>query len=204
MMLSRSSRHPLNFGNLPASRRFSGSTAAVRKAGRVGRRWPATFAPGGAQCSLRGSLEKKRRGAGFRLRRQVDGGSFAGAGSPAPSRVPRETTCLAGWTEHFIYACHPQPVNGYPSLPGPGRRGQLLLQALPPPDGTPHTLTIPSISLVSSRDPSGLNDTDMRPLLCPLRMSSSAPVLGSHSRAVRSVLRVTTRVPSGLNDPAKT
>ncbi len=50
------------------------------------------------------------------------------------------------------------------------------------------------------RDPSGLNDAELTPPVCPLSERTSAPVMASHTFAVPSPLAVTTREPSGLND----
>src|SRR5262249_28797843 len=72
--------------------------------------------------------------------------------------------------------------------PAPVWASQTLISSSPPP--------------VTIRDPSGLNDAEAKPLLCPLSVRSSVPVLASQTFADPSspVLVVTTRDPSALND----
>src|SRR5262245_55147322 len=63
-----------------------------------------------------------------------------------------------------------------------------------------HTFAVRSWLPVRTRDPSALNDADVTIPVCPLRVSTSAPLLASHTRAVRSSPPVTIRDPSALND----
>src|SRR5262249_50789975 len=61
------------------------------------------------------------------------------------------------------------------------------------------TFAVSSPSMVTIRDPSGLNAA-YKTLLCPLRVRTSHPTLASHTVAVWPERAVTIREPSGLND----
>src|SRR5262249_12425809 len=62
----------------------------------------------------------------------------------------------------------------------------------------PQTRAAPSPLAVTSFAPSGLHAADKTTAVCPVRVRTSAPAVGSQIRAVRSWLPVTTRIPSGL------
>jgi hypothetical protein len=57
---------------------------------------------------------------------------------------------------------------------------------------------------LASREPSGDHATAVTPLVCPLRVNSSAPVTGSHRTTVRSSLALASREPSGDHATAVT
>jgi hypothetical protein len=72
-------------------------------------------------------------------------------------------------------------------------------KAPPPPLVASHTLRVRSAPTVTIRDPSGLNDAEVTPDVCPARVRISAPVVASQTFAVVSKLAVTIRRPSRLN-----
>src|SRR5262249_21973287 len=76
------------------------------------------------------------------------------------------------------------------------------------PSAASHTFAVPSILAVANLLPSGDQDTEWTPLVCPmplvcaLRLSSSRPPVVSHTLAVPSQLPVASRLPSGDQDTA--
>ena len=69
-------------------------------------------------------------------------------------------------------------------------------EELPAVGRVPH-LRRPVRTPRASRRPSGDQDTDLSPPMCPVRARSSRPTAASQTRAVPSSLPVASRVPSG-------
>src|SRR5262249_60974269 len=72
------------------------------------------------------------------------------------------------------------------------------------PGATSHSLTVLSTPAEARVVPSGLQETDNTPSVCPLRTAFSWPVCGSHSLTVLSMLAEASVLPSGLYATART